>query len=146
MQAVAEVVVADTAETTQEAAVIVAEVAVAEDTEAMLQAHAMAHHEKVADTKAIVTVLAEAETLVIQETLVPHVRLVAIEVRAEILLPKTLQVHAPLVLRADLHVRHVPMLQEHQDLRAQHHAHLKLHQETLTKKINTPYFPLTSKM
>ena len=118
---------------TEEIQVHRAKVVVIEET--LVVAHVMAHQEKVADTKAIVTVLLEAETLVL------HVLQAVSEVKAVTLLPKKVQA---LEVRAEHPVHHAQMLQEHQEVtpqellvvKVQQAVLLNLHLETLTKKTN----------
>ena len=128
------------------ATVDVAEVVAVVDIEEVLQAHArveeilvhvMVFQEKAADTKATVTAQLQAETVEIQEILVPHALQVAIEVRAEILLLKKAQAQEHPAL-------HAQMLQEHQEVIPQKLLVVKVlqaalpkrHPETLTKKTN----------
>jgi hypothetical protein len=110
MQAVVAEVVADIEAITHVVAeTVVVEAVAVVGIEEVLQAHAMACQEKVADTKVTVIAQHQAETAEIHEMLVPHVLLVAIEVRAAILLPKKVQAHE---VRAELLVRHEATLQE----------------------------------
>ena len=126
--------------------IVVEEVAAVVGIEEVLQAHArveeilvhvMVFQEKAADTKATVTAQLQAETVEIQEILVPHALQVAIEVRAEILLLKKAQAQEHPAL-------HAQMLQEHQEVIPQKLLVVKVlqaalpkrHPETLTKKTN----------